>query len=383
MESYKTDVLIIGAGPGGTSAAIRLAKANVNVTLVDKCQFPRAKVCGDGLTPKAITALQGLGVETLGLSGARKFNQVSLVAPDNSVGMLSLTRLDPRTYGVVVPRRELDGTLVEQAIRAGTRFMPELHINEAIREDGRVCGARGDRRGRTMEIQARLTVAADGAAGGFTARIGFRRRQTVREVAMRTYFANVNQRREGIRLYFDRQLLPAYGWLFPLGNGMANVGVGLEGRALKRTSLSSAFHAFVQKHPVLREDLRDAHMLESPHGFPLRSTFDWKTSSVAGVLLAGDAAGLVHPFTGEGIRFALESGELAAAHVYNALTTGDVSLARLKRYAEALKQKYGGMHRTSNMIRSAFHSPWIAQRLLSAWADPVGSSNGQAIRAKD
>ncbi len=314
MESRQTEVLIVGAGPAGTAAAIRLAEQNVRVVLVDKCFFPRVKVCGDGLTPRSVTALRGLGTEAASLPDARRFGGLTLIAPDNSSGFLPITRDGAQTYGVVVQRRHLDHALVEHAVSVGAEFVPGLHVTSSIVESGQVCGANGELDGHQIQIRAKLTIAADGSAGGFSARLGLKRRRTTNEVAMRTYFANVDTAFDVLQIYFCRHLLPAYGWVFPLCNGMANVGIGLESEALTRTNLSSAFQTFVREHSVLREQLQHAEMIEAPRGFSLRSAFDWRTSYAAGVLLVGDAAGLVHPFTGEGIRYALESGMLAAAH---------------------------------------------------------------------
>ena len=370
MESFDTDVLIVGAGPGGSAAAIRLAEQNVKVILVDKCEFPRAKVCGDGLTPKSVVALRELGIEPLSLSSARSFKQLTLVSPKGTSGTLTLTDVSVDGPGVVVQRRHLDNALVELAIRRGVSFMPGMRITKPVLRKGRVCGAEGEREGQTVQLRARLTIAADGAAGGFTARLSSRRRHTAGEVAMRTYFTNVTGLSGGLHIYFDRRLLPAYGWVFPLDDGMANIGVGLEGRALKRTNLSAAFHEFLKSQPNLRDHLHGAEMLEPPRGFPLRSDFDWRATFTSGVLCVGDAAGLVHPFTGEGIRYALESGMMAAKHAISALSHGDVSAKSMQLYAEELRRRYGRMHRMGNWMRSAFRWPRAANAVLSNWCTP-------------
>ncbi len=371
MESWQAEVLIVGAGPAGTAAAIRLAEQHVRVMLVDKSDFPRVKVCGDGLTPRSVTALRGLGVEASALAGARRFGGLKLIAPDHSCGFLPITNDGAQAYDVVVQRRHLDYALVERAIALGAKLVSGLHVTGPVIEGGHVCGARGELNGREIQIRAKLTIAADGSAGGFTARLGLKRPRTTQEVAIRTYFANVHTRYDVLQVYFCRHLLPAYGWLFPLDNGMANVGVGLESRALKRINLSSAFQTFLSEHPILREQLQGAEMMEKPRGFSLRSAFDWRATFAPGVVLVGDAAGLVHPFTGEGIRYALESGELAAVHAADALGYGDVSAKMLQSYGKALKRKYASAHHKGHWIRRAFRSPRIAQWLLAAWGKPT------------
>ncbi len=371
MESWQTDVLIVGAGPAGAATAIRLAHKNVHVTLVDKSEFPRVKVCGDGLTPHSVAVLHGLGIDPSSLPSARRFGGLMLVAPDNSTSYLAMRRDGVQSCGFVVQRRYLDQALVERAISVGAKFVSGLHVTSPIIEGGQVCGANGELNGRNVQIRAKLTIAADGSVGGFSARLRMKRRRTTSEVAMRTYFANVETRYDVLQVYYCRHLLPAYGWVFPLGDGIANVGVGLDGCALAHTNLYSVFQMFVKEHPILREQLHHAEQIEKPRGFPLRSAFNWRAPFAAGVLLVGDAAGLVHPFTGEGIRYALESGELAATHAVDALANGEVSTEVLRAYGQELQRRYRAMHRVGNGVRFAFHSSRIARLMLARWGTPV------------
>ena len=292
MSIDRFDVLIVGAGPAGSAAALSAlsARPGARVGIVDRAMFPRDKVCGDGLTPAAVSALKRLGVADILTSQT----PVRLWRVTGPTGHHFTAPLVPPAY--VLPRRVLDAHLVAAAISRGAEFIHARVTNIERQGEHTVINGRWF---------ARCLVGADGANSVVRARLGVSRHPARHTgVALRGYAAVASGRGLLDVRFVPGRLWPAYAWLFTAGDGSANVGVGTFGSTTRtdRRELSGILTELFP-HADLDGDSVAGHRL------PLSSGGAKLTAGPA--LLAGDAAGLVDPLTGEGVHTALLSGLLA------------------------------------------------------------------------
>jgi menaquinone-9 beta-reductase len=346
--TLETDVLVVGAGPGGSAAAYHLARHGIDVTVIDKAAFPREKVCGDGLTPRSVKAIQDMGVDTddprfervIGLRVHARRTTIQLPWPD-------LTSFPP--FGLVMPREGFDHLLVQRAVKAGARLFERTEAVAPVVVDGYVAGATvratGDRDSAPGTIRARYVIAADGAASRFATPVGVTRDPgRPLGIAARRYFRVDYHPGPWIESWLDLWdgdlLLPGYGWLFPLAGGRINLGAGLLNTFSNFQDISAQrlFDAFSRMLPTewgISEETAEGRVLSGPLPMGLNRT----PQAVPGLLLIGDAAGAVNPFNGEGIAYAMETGEMAADMVHEALVQHRPGLTM--SYPEALRQRYG------------------------------------------
>ena len=224
------DVLVVGAGPAGSTTAYLLACQGWDVLLVDRARFPRSKTCGDGLTPRAVATLQRLGLlPQLLAAGYPRIEGARLVAPDGHEWRLRFADHlhELPGYGLVVPRLELDEWLRQHAMAAGVRFLGGFRVQKPLCQDGRVAGVQGRLNGRVQSIRARLTVVATGVSIGLLRALGVMKRMPPVVRAARAYFAGVEGLDRDFEFHFRLTPMPGYGWIFPGPGGQANVGVGL------------------------------------------------------------------------------------------------------------------------------------------------------------
>ncbi|HTG46097.1 MAG TPA: geranylgeranyl reductase family protein [Actinomycetota bacterium] len=343
----ETDVLVVGAGPGGSAAAYHLARHGIDVTILERATFPREKVCGDGITPRGVKAMQAMGLDTddpafervIGLRVHARHTSIDLPWPE-------LTTFPP--FGLVMTRHDFDQLLAERAVKAGARLFEATEAVGPVLEDGWVRGAivrpAGDRDAPPREIRARFVVAADGAASRFAAPAGVRRDDSrPLGIAARRYYRTDHHPGPWFESWLDLwdgdMLLPGYGWLFPLPGGRVNLGGGLLNtfKHFKDISAQQLFGAFARMLPEreISEETADGRVLSGP----LPMSLNRIPQAVPGMLLVGDAAGAVNPFNGEGIAYAMETGEIAAGLLHEALIRDRPGVAML--YPQVLLDTYG------------------------------------------
>jgi len=335
------DLLVIGAGPAGTAAAVTAAASGRHVVLVDAATFPRDKTCGDGLTTEALRRLDALGVPLPALDASGPVTEVVVTTPS---GRRITMRLPSGERARVMTRLDLDAALVEHARDTGAD----------VRTGRRLVGLRAGADGveATLDdgatLRAPFVVAADGNYS--TARRLLAPDDppaTGDWYAFRQYFSGVDDTR--LWVLFERDLLPGYAWVFPLPGGRANVGFGmLRGPGVTGKVMARRWRDLLAR-PALRDVLGPVAAPQATHrAWPIPSRLDLDRLTIGRVLFAGDAAGVVDPMTGEGIAQALETGALAAAA---ALVGGDpdavagcyrraigAGLARDLRFAAALQR---------------------------------------------
>jgi menaquinone-9 beta-reductase len=347
-ETLHTDALVVGAGPGGSAAAYYLARHGIDVIVVDRASFPREKVCGDGITPRGVKALLNMGIDTsdpafqriIGLRVYSGKTMIELPWPELN---------DWPDYGLVMTRMDFDERLARRAEKAGARLVEETEVLAPVLADGWVCGATvrkaGDRDGRTREIRARMVIASDGAPSRFAAQAGVKRNPSrPLGIAARRYYRV--QRSPGpwleswLDLWEGGLQLPGYGWLFPLADGTLNLGAGLLNtfKGFKDISAQRLFDAFVSMMPPewnISDATAEGRLLSGPLPMGMNRT----PLARPGLLVVGDAAGIVNPFNGEGIAYAMETGEVAAELVHEALIRDRLGIAHM--YPTVLRERYG------------------------------------------
>ncbi|HEX4509705.1 MAG TPA: FAD-dependent monooxygenase [Burkholderiaceae bacterium] len=388
------DVLVVGAGPAGAACASWLARAGVDVVLVDQYDFPRDKVCGDGLIPDAHHALVRLGVHDEVMAAAQRAGHVACIGPRGG-------RIDVPGLLAVLPRRILDDIVCRAAVRAGARLFtpwrfegpllqaPAVHGEEtsagesAGAREEQVVGARLRQGELRREIRASWVVLAPGAVPQALIAAGVCERRTPSGVALRGYVksdAMVGRITE-LEVVWHRCLRPGYGWIFPAPGGRFNIGVGVahshahrdDGRhAMQDINLRQVFDAFCTHYAPARELMATGVLEGDLKGAPLRCTLAGARHSRPGLLVAGEAAGSTYSFTGEGIGKAYETGLLAAEALLaqrqvaegamQAVPAGDDDSVR-RRYGVSLAtlQPRFALYERANHVNA---HPWLADLLI-------------------
>ncbi len=361
-DARQADVIVVGAGPAGASTAYHLAEAGVDVLLLERSAFPRDKVCGDGLTPRAVRQLVAMGLD-LDAPGWQRNHGLRIVGAGHRLELPwpELAAFPP--YGLVRTRLDLDEILARHAEKAGARLTERTSVSGPVLDErtGRVVGVRAkpvDDRGRRVGADetytAPLVVACDGVSARLATSLGLERRENrPMAVAVRAYYRTARHDDPWMESWLElwdgepgrSHLLPGYGWIFGVGDGTANVGLGI-------LNTSTAFQ-HVDYKDVLRRWLshtpqewgfREENLVGRIGSAALPMGFNRKPHYTRGMLLSGDSGGMVNPFNGEGIDYALESGHLAAQTVVQALARPEGAGREqvLHGYAAALDAEYGG-----------------------------------------
>jgi flavin-dependent dehydrogenase len=365
------DVLVVGAGPAGAACAQRLASRGRQVLLADQHDFPRDKVCGDGLIPDAHAALKRLGVLDEVLALAQPVGAVRCIAPRGH-------HVDVPGTLCVLPRRELDHVLVRAAQRAGAQLLTPWRFERPLLQavgtpQERVAGARlVARDGRVAEIAARWVVLATGAVSPPLEAAGLAERRAPSGVALRGYVRHDALAAEirTLQMMWHPRLKGGYGWIFPVPGGAFNIGTGVvggggagdDGPGHKRgaANLRRMFEAFCEVHEPARRLALEGTWIGELKGAPLRCSLTGARFSRPGLLGAGEAIGSTYAFSGEGIGKALETG-LATADALLAGTEDAAVQAQHAAALAALKPRFDTYEAASYVNRF----PWIANIVVS------------------
>jgi geranylgeranyl reductase family protein len=361
------DALVVGAGPAGASAAHWLADAGHRVLVVDKKRFPREKTCGDGLTPRAVRQLHDMGLADP-LTQFRRFDGLRSIAHGMTLELRWPDHPDFPSYGYVVRRRDLDEMVAERAVKVGATLWSGAEAMAPIVEDGLVTGATIRRDGTAQPVRAKYLVVADGANSRFGRALGTVRDRTYPlGMAIRGYFTSPFHDEPWIESHLDLRdrdgrHLPGYGWIFPVGDGTVNVGVGLLSTfsGWKDINTSTLMDAFVATAPK-RWGISPETSCGAPTGGMLPTGGSSSPTIGPNWLVAGDAAGSINPFNGEGISVAYETGRFAASAVANAIATND-GLA-LAQYVENVERTYALYWKVARAFVRAIGNPSVMREL--------------------
>lgn len=352
----KFDVAIVGAGPAGASAAYFLARQGLEVALLDKAKFPRDKTCGDGVGPHAVEMLEKMGLHGWLASGKyHRCDKARLFATDGSYFEAQIPAEDAKyPHFYMVPRLDLDQKVLEAAAGAGAKLFEGHKATELVRDDGRVTGVRAVHDNEALEFAARVVVCADGTSGTFLKCTGI---ECVKPhaFAIRAYYSNVKGPTDCISVLIDRKIPEGYAWIFPTGNDTANIGLGISRPMLhsRNIDIKALLNWLLKERDTGPVGLRGATPITEIKGAFLRMGYGRHEVISDGVLLVGDAAALISPLSGEGIAYALISGEQAAVAIKSALDKGDTSARGLKHYQDFLARHFFTEHRQGEMIRQS------------------------------
>jgi menaquinone-9 beta-reductase len=365
------DVIVVGAGPSGATTAYYLAQAGVDVLLLEKARFPREKVCGDGLTPRAVRSLIAMGVDTSPEAGWLRNKGLRVIGAGMRLE-LDWPDLDAFPgYGLVRPRADFDEILARRAQAAGAKLLEEVSVTGPVRDDrtGQVVGvtAKEAKEGAVKAYRARTVVAADGNSSRLAVSLGLHKRDDrPLGVAVRTYFTSPRHDDDYLESWLDLwdgdKLLPGYGWIFGMGDGTSNVGLGLlnTSKAFGNTDYRELLKRWLTNMPA-EWGFVEENRTEPVRGAALPMGFNRTPAYYQGLLLAGDAAGMVNPFNGEGIAYAMESGEILARVISQALArpTRQETERVLATYPDALRDAYGGYYALGRLFVQLIGKPQL------------------------
>ena len=403
----EADVIVVGAGPSGSATAFYLAQSGLDVLLLEKSTFPREKVCGDGLTPRAVKALVGMGISVSEQDGWVRNKGLRVIGAGKRMELPWPELASYPGYGLVRTRLDLDETLARRAKQAGARLLEGVTVTGPVLDErtGRITGVTtrsngGDER----TYAARVVVAADGNSSRLSVGMGLRKRDDrPLGVAVRTYYRTPRHDDDYLESWLDLwdgdRLLPGYGWIFGMGDGTSNVGLGL-------LNTSAAF-GNTDYHALLRQWLKgmpaewgytEENRTQPVRGAALPMGFNRTPHYFKGLLLVGDAGGMVNPFNGEGIAYAMESGEILARTIAQALARARRAETErvLAGYPRALDEAYGGYYALGRVFVKAIGRPGLmrfatkhsmsrpalmgfALKLLANLTDPHGDAADRLV----
>ena len=370
MEEF--DLIIVGGGPAGAVAALYARRRGLSCLLLDKARFPRDKICGDALSGKSVAVLHELGLyERVSQLPGAAIRRIIFGSPDHTQIDIDLTThelhssLTGQTLpmeGFVIRREHFDRFLFDEARQAANRCVEGMAVRDLIREEGRVCGVRGSGPdGEEAEFRGRLVLGCDGFSSTVARRAGLYAHDDRHSmVALRCYYENVAGLTDQIELHFVDEVKPGYFWIFPVEEGYANVGIGMDHRDIKKrgVDLKKALQAAIESQ-AFRGRFADARLAGKVVGWNLPVGSKRRKMHGDGLLLLGDAAGLIDPFTGEGIGNALYSARFAVETAVEGKEADDFSAGFLQRYEERVWAGLGDELKTSTRLHEMSRWGWL------------------------
>lgn len=355
------DVIIVGGGPAGSSLAIRLAKQNKKVLILDRASFPRDKVCGDGISGKSVVLLRELGIEeeVSKALGAKIFG-VTISSPDGTLLDIPMTG---KNYGYCVRREVFDDVLFQKA-KSLVQTRENFLVTDIIQENGFVVGVKGmdSKTKEAEEFRAKVVVGADGATSVVATKLGLNEHKPEHHiVALRAYYEGVTDLTDKIEIHFIDGVLPGYFWIFPVEAGKCNVGIGMVTKEVQKrgVKLDKLMLDAIAQNPLFSKRFENARLIGGIRGWNLPLGSTKRKSFGNGFLLIGDAASLIDPFTGEGIGNALFSAKFAAQEIDRAFKENDFSESFFETYSKHLDRELFPELKTSYNMQRLVNFKWL------------------------
>ena len=374
-------VLIVGAGPAGSTAAYHLAAAGIEVTVLEKTRFPREKVCGDGLTPRAVREMQLMGLPHDPAEGWRRNKGLRLIAGGRSIEVPWPELSNFPNYGLIRTRLGFDESLAAHARAAGAVILEGHSVSTALTNDaGTVVGARaslvddsGKKTGETADFFADIVLAADGNSTRTAVSLGHAKRDDrPMGVAYRTYFTSPRHDDDWMEGWLelnspDGKILPGYGWVFGVGDGTSNVGLGIlnSSREFGKLDYRQVLRDWTAAMPP-EWGFTPENQVGPIRGAALPMGFNRTPHYSAGLMLLGDSGGMVSPFNGEGISYAMESARFASEFIIRAAGTTSQLAANyaLSGYADFVREQWGSHFTLGRVFASLIGMPSIMKLAL-------------------
>jgi len=368
-QVLRTEVLVVGGGPAGAAAGFWLAKLGHDVIVIERKKFPREKTCGDGLTPRAVKELGDMGLSDQ-LSQFHRYEGLRATAHGKALELKWPTHPIYPQYGYVVRRRELDMMVARNAQDAGAKLLEEHEAISPIVENDCVRGAIVTNKvdGSTIAIHAQYVIIADGANSRFGRAIGTSREKSwPYGTAIRTYWKSPRHDEPWIESALDvkdrnGKSMPGYGWIFPVGDGTINIGVGLLSTFKNFKDVNTSHLLDSYAHMVADRweiDPTQPECKATSGKIPMGGSVGPKVGNTH--IVIGDAAGSVNPFNGEGIDYAYETAHIAAEVLHDALVEKDAMI--LKRYDQIVEEEYGQYFKVARLFARIIGRPVLMREL--------------------
>jgi geranylgeranyl reductase family protein len=357
------DVIVVGGGPSGSTCAAFLARKGRKVLILEKERFPRDKTCGDAISGKAMGVLLELGLtQSVSRADHGEVTHAVFSSPDGKAARIPLKKKEGELQRSYVCRRMVyDNILWENAKKSATA-LDQTRVTKTIKENGRVVGVTAcGPDGKEIEFRGKIVVGADGA--GSVTNKGVAGHEIDPEhtcIAYRGYYSGVADAKD-IEIHFVKSIMPGYFWIFPLENGISNVGIGMMMDDMRKQgiNLQKAMEDIMANNPLFKSRFENARLVSKISAWSLPFGSKRRPGVEDGMILVGDAYGLVDPFSGEGIGNAMLSGKLASEVADEALSANDTSREFLSRYEQRLWKTIGGELDVSYRMQQLGRQEWL------------------------
>lgn len=365
-ETNEYDVIVVGAGPAGSSAAAILGEKGHTVLLVDKESFPRDKTCGDGITYKAMPALKRLGLDAKIKSDSPfQTNGYTLVFRDNTKLVFEKPPSD-EALAYIISRHEFDNILLENAISyPSVNFIPDTKVTGLSYEGTKATGITVS--GKDTPYKAAVIIDATGV----NSILGQENKDPKSSaLAVRGYYSNVTDLNNTIEVYFSDDILPGYFWIFPTSPTTANIGGGTFQNIVedRKINIKNLLHDFVANHPIASKKLKNAKLEGILKGGKIPLAFgDFSWSRVRGnLMLIGDAGGFVNPITAEGISYAIQTGIYAADTISQFLTEGGQNEETLMDFDTLWQKEFSNQYKMGDIYIEGIEQPLVQKYVMGS-----------------